>query len=164
MEKDVELKDGMLQSHLSLDKYHLDEEWENQPLRYMYYAEQYVAKARELLDKKNLLNARTAEVELEIRGGDRDIGVKVTEGAVKAAVEIDDELRQIKLDMAELKGESDMLASIVSAFEHRKKALEHEGTLLINGFYAVPDTGRVADVGQREMAARSRNKKNEEIS
>lgn len=161
-ENEVTLRDSVLQQHLKVDKFNLDEEWENQPLRYMYYAEQHVAKARELLDKKNFLNVKTAEIEMRIRTGTDDIGVKVTEGSVKAALENNSELYDIKKGIATLKEEVDILSSVVTAFEHRKKALEHEGSLLINGFYAVPDMKRTANDGQRTQAVQARkNKENE---
>jgi hypothetical protein len=67
----VELKDKMLERHLKIDKFNLDSEWEEQPMRYMYYAEQYVDKAKELADMKNLLSVRTSEIELEYRTGFR---------------------------------------------------------------------------------------------
>lgn len=161
MSDKVELKDKMLERHLKIDKFNLDSEWEEQPMRYMYYAEQYVDKAKELADMKNLLSVRTSEIELEYRTGFRVMEAKQTEGSIKAQIDIEPELIELRNKVSNLKGESDMLSSIVVAFEHRKKALENEGALLINGFYSTPEVERVTDKTQRQAAVRAKRVKGE---
>lgn len=110
---------------LKINKYDLAEEWANQPNLFMKYS----LKMSNLINKKELLRSSlTTEI---ILNPDKHGMAKLTETGVGRVLDTNEELIAIQLQINLYKG-------AVSAFEHKKKALEYECQLLIGGFFSEP--------------------------
>jgi hypothetical protein len=149
---------------LEIDHNALDVEWLGQPKKFFEVSEE-LASAREMLDQmKFALEVAEAEVDQDIRANPSAHGLeKVTETAVKAAVVLDSRYEKARKDYIHAKHEADVLAAAVSAFEQRKRALEHLVTLHGQQYFAGPKAPRDLD-GEvlreaEKRAARSKARK-----
>ena len=105
----------------------------------MRYAEQS-AKARQHEDElKQQLEVLEAKLAKDMRLEPEKFGLaKVTEAAIKEAVIAHDERQKLSSKIVEAKFEREILQYAVTAFEHRKKALENAVSLYLCGFYSQP--------------------------
>jgi hypothetical protein len=117
----------------------LDKAWQEQPSLYMRYAEK-AAKARQTEDElKEQLEVLEAKLAKEMRTDPDKYGLsKVTEGALKEAVIAHEERQKLSAQIVEAKFDREILQYAVTAFEHRKKALENAVSLYLCGFYSQP--------------------------
>ena len=117
----------------------LDKAWQEQPSLYMRYAEK-AAKARQTEDElKGQLEVLEARLAKEMRTDPDKYGlVKTTDAAIKEAVIAHDDRQKHVAKIANAKFEREILQYAVTAFEHRKKALENAVSLYLCGFYSQP--------------------------
>ena len=127
---------------LKIDKYHLDEEWEDQPLLYMKWAERYAEAIHERDQLKEKMDLIRAQIDIEIRinpntfGFDRD--KKPTESAISNRILEEEEYQTATEEFLSAKKSVNILQGVKEAMEHKKKALEAETSLFIGGFYSEP--------------------------
>ena len=151
-----------------LDQHRLDEEWVNQPKLYHRYAEQ-LADAREMWEKakaaKDLaddeLKKMEAEIDLDVRKRFSDYGFekRPTEPAIANTVlvspqreDYQQKVYQARRRIIATKHRVDVLESVVSAFDHRKKSLESFVQLFLANYYSQP-RGRA--MGQDRLVHRN---------
>ena len=125
---------------LKVDKNNLHEEWEKQPQIYMDFAEKwvsYVAKRDKIKEKLDLVKAK---LDGQIRENPELFGFtkKPTEAAITSAIIKSDEYRNVMAELHEANEMVNLTASIKTALEHRKKALEALTQLFIAGYYSQP--------------------------
>lgn len=122
-----------------IDKFALDEEWLRHPGKYHRYAKK-LAKAKQEKDqsKKDVLVVR-AKAALSIRKNPTAHGFdKLTDKVVEALVTTDKTVikaEQLSVDKAY---KAEILQVAVTAFDHRKKALEDLVRLHLSGYFAQP--------------------------
>jgi len=157
LEKSVEEYEKDLFKELRFDKYRLDEEYEEQPRKYMYWA---------LLYGKSLLERRKAEDEMDRVKGQVDLEVredparfdlkpddkgKVMETAIKSAVNLDKRIVEARGRFYRIYELCKLFEHATVAFVQRKELLKGEGDLWVNKYYS--------DVSVRERAATEEKKK-----
>ena len=125
---------------LKVDRHNLHEEWERHPQIYMEWAEKW-AKALFRRDKlKEKMELIKAKLDGQIRENPEMFGFtkKPTEAAISAAITKSDEYRKALNAFFKATEEVNLMASIKTSLEHRKKALEALTQLFIAGYYAEP--------------------------
>ena len=124
-----------------IDKYRLDQEWEQQPRLYREHAERLADAERDLSQAEAAVKVTRADVELKVRKAPDLYGVeKVAEAGIKAAVELDKRVRKSTLTVIEAKHKADILKAAVRTLEHRKSSLEELVRLWLADYFAEPTT------------------------
>ena len=125
-------------SFLEIDKFALDEEWIKQPGLYFEWAER-VASARQSLDlAKAQLDVKRAEVSLKVRSRKVADKAKPTEALINTMIETDLTYQEAQNKVIRLKHRVDVLSGMVTALDHRKKALENIVQLDGRQYFAQP--------------------------
>ncbi len=126
---------------LKIDKYSLDEEWEHQPQIYMEYsqlqAEWEIKKDR----LKDLIEIEKAQLERDIRTYPEDyyLSPKPTNDAIKAIVNTDNKINQLKRRYFHFLEKTKIYAAVTRTLDHKKKALENLVMLHLAGYYSQPN-------------------------
>ena len=111
-------------SDFQIDRFRLDDEWVKQPDLYRRYAEALADARSEYDGRKNDLDVVRAEIELKIRENPGYYGLdKVTEGVIKAAVEVQELVKEAENDVVQARHKVGILEAAVGALDHRKRAL-----------------------------------------
>lgn len=113
-------------SAVEIDQYALDEEWLNQPVK-MEEAGRLLADARYELDLATAkLSIIAAELDAAIRDDPQQFGLsKATDKSVEKAVLNNPRHQKQQVKVLKLKHKVGLLQSLVTALDHRKKALEN---------------------------------------
>lgn len=120
---------------------------------YDYYG-QMAADARADRDTAvNLLDRKTAEVELEIRKAAAQAGEKLTEAKVAALVEADPELSALKADVVEKNKALQRLEVKVRALDHKKTMIECAVRMTLSKSYNMSEDGVSNDWAGEESTA-----------
>ena len=126
---------------VKIDKYLLEEEWENQPALYEKWSMLYA----EAVDEKNTMNRKLdvhrAQVEFDIRQNPKKYGFnnKPTVGEVNAMVSIDEEVQKLTRILNKKTKQVNILNGVKEALNHKKSALENLVKLFLAGYYTKPD-------------------------
>ena len=146
------------EEELRIDDLKLDEECINQPILFMKYSELANEASKELNDHKDFYSVEKGRIEMEIRTGKIDIGdTKLTEGSIKAALESNLELQELKKEVNQKKYDYDNLSSAVSAFDQRKHSIANVIKLIDLGYKSDPWQDKKYD---EKVADRAKNRMN----
>ncbi len=128
---------------LNINEDALDVEWLEQPRLFLKYS-QLLADARRTQDQlKERDEVLRAEIATGVRANPTEYGIdKVTVDAVNNAVAQDSRVNQSAQALREAAYEVDMFKAAVSAFEHRKAALENLVRLAGQNYFATPAVPR----------------------
>jgi len=134
-----------LKELLEIDIDALDVEWIEHPKVFMEVSEE-LADAKKKLDTLRFkLDVSEADEENSIRSDPEKHGItKITEGLVKAALANSEKLQSGKRRIIEQQHEVTLLASCVTALEHKKRALEKLVILHGQQYFAGPAAPRVS--------------------
>lgn len=136
---------NQIKSDLALDLFHLDTEVQRQAQLYLHYSEQ-ASDARKERDTAALkLDTRTAEIELALRANPP--GGKITEGGIKAHLDADPELKDLRAAVIEANYGLSLLEGVVRGLDHKKSQLDNAVRLWSAGYYQDPGRGALADNG-----------------
>lgn len=114
------------QSDLAIDKHNLDVECARQPILFMRYGELWASAVRERDKAKRAISVVRARVEKEVRASPADYDLdKITEAAVKSAVEMAVDVVSVEQDFIEKQYEVNILSLAVEGFRDRRKELEN---------------------------------------
>ncbi len=132
-----------------IDANNLDVEWTRQPDLYRQYATA-AADARQGWDEaKNDVSVVRAQVEKDVRTNPADHGLaKVTEGAIKGALDIDSRVREAEEALIEARHRYDVLNAACEALDHKKTALSKLVDLHLADYFSKPS----APPGYRDNA------------
>jgi len=138
---------------LQIDENNLDKEWLAQPSMFFKCAED-AAMAKRLLDQaRNKLEVTKAKVSKDVREnpGNYDLQ-KVTEAAVEVAVSGDDEYQEAQEAVVDARYAVGICDAMVSAMDHRRRALENLVHLFLSSYYSEPRAprGKEEEVGDME--------------
>lgn len=121
------------------DPNRLDDNWVEQPGLRLAYGRELADAKRKVAEANAELKVTECELELAVRSDPEKYGLaKSTEGAVKTVVPTLDEYRKAKRALIESQHDADVLDAVVSAIDHRKKALEDLVQLHCCGYFAEP--------------------------
>ncbi len=122
-----------------IDKYKLDEEWEQQPRLFRHYSEKLANAERNHRLAETSLELVEAEVELVIRKDTVSAGLeKGTEGEIKKAVIVNKEVRKAKRDEIDAHHKVDILKAAVRTLEHRKAGIQDLVQLWMGDYFSKP--------------------------
>ncbi len=149
---DFRIKDDYdFKSDVSIDDSILDKEWILHPKLYMKWLE-YESVCSNKVDKlKSELELLEATLYNFILKNNEK---KPTEKAIEAEIIANKEFQELNNKLIEAKYEAKIASGAVSAFEHRKKALENLVTLFITGYNAEPKQnikGKILDSVQDKI-------------
>ena len=131
---------------LQIDELRLDREWTRQPKLMWEFGERLADARRDHEAAKNVLEATAAEVDAEIRKDPKAFGLdKVTEAVVKNAVVLCEDYETTQAEVLQAKHRVDVLAAIVNALEHKRRALENLVSLHGMSYFAEPRPRSDAD-------------------
>ncbi len=165
-----------LEHDREIDPEQLDVEIVKQPDIFLYWSEKYVT-ARSRRDRAEMqLELTKARLDGECREQPELFGLKkVTEGAVKAAIECHQDVEDDENKVIEAKEDVNLLEKIVTALDQKKRMLELLVTLHGQQFFAGPSVPRnlseqwkkyqasveqsVTDAQKNKTRVRKKNKK-----
>ena len=135
---------------LEIDELRLDEEWVGQPKLYFTWARKQADAVRCVDQAKSALDVTRADLDADIRQNPQAYGVaKITEKVIENIILGNDGYQSAVAAVVKAKHESAILAAVVSALEHRKRALECLVTLHGQNYFSTPR----ADESNREVMA-----------
>ena len=154
---------------LAIDLHRLEEEWAMQPQLYMKYSE-LAAQAQLDRDKaKERLDVVRAEIDDKIRTEpliygapvDKSGNLKLTEAWISGTIILQPEYKTASDAISQENYKMNIFKAAVSAFDHRKKALENEVNLWSGGYWSAPNLPRDINGGKRflNVAAIARDEK-----
>lgn len=120
-----------------IDRFSLDEEWEKHSAEYGYWAEQAaeLQSESEVLDSE--LSRKRSELDLEIRSNPKNYGLeKISESAVSSAILVQPEFQMIERRSQNKRKEMLKAKAVLSALDHRRRALESLVELWIRDYYS----------------------------
>jgi len=120
----MEMREREVKEAIEIDPERLDEGWLEQAPMYLGYA-RAMAGARQDVDRaRQTLLVITAKAEMEIRAAPENYGIsKVTESAIKSALVLDGNVGNAETTVLDLTYKVSVLTAILTALDHRKKAL-----------------------------------------
>ena len=126
-------------SIVAIDKGQLDEEWVKQPTRYLRYAMDAADAYEKFTEAKAILEAVKAEIDRKIRANPESYGLeKITESVITTMIPGTSEyLSGLKI-VRRAKHKYDILQAVVSALEHKKRALEKLCDLHSQSYFSTP--------------------------
>jgi len=149
--------------NLQPDPHRLDEEWVKQPELYRQWANEAADARRELDEAKNELAATRAETSFAIRTNPSDYDLnKVTEAGIGEVLLQQKQVQHAESAVVEARHRLDVVNGIVTALDHKRKALESLVSLHLSSYYASPrapeGTKEAMDVVEKQDI-RSRGKR-----
>lgn len=143
---------------LAIDADNLDKEWIEQPERYYLYAYELAQARLRLQEAEQELDVTAAEVEQAIRADPVAYNLpKITEASVKACILMQAEYKIAQREVNAARHSVDLHQAMVTALDHRKRALEKLVDLWLGNYYAAPRESRVsggAAQSQKRMDAK----------
>jgi len=154
---------------LAVDQYRLDSEWVRQSRIYNYYAERAADAKREADEAKSKLALIEAKLRLAIVSSPDEYGLaKTTEKVVDAAIVVQPECIDAARDMRDARYNADCIASLLTALDHKKKALENLVSLQARDYFSEPkargEARDVAESAKRDTPASRLKKRTRKLS
>ena len=125
---------------MTIDPEALDVEWLQQAGRFVRLAEEQARIKHRLARLNEKLEVQEAVVAKEVRKNPAKHGMeeRATEGGIKAAVLLDEEVQGLRSGILKRQYELDLVTAAVRAMEHRKAALEELVKLQGQQYFAGP--------------------------
>lgn len=149
-------EDTTFDEDFAIDLYNLHGEWQVQGHLRHKYGRAYATAVYEERQTRKIRNRVKARVGLKVRGDPIkfDLGSKPTEGAIKAAVDLDDRVIEAENDLAEATYRMELLKSAVFSMGDKKNALQEEVKLFISEYYEDKGVPKVIRDMASELARR----------
>lgn len=127
---------------------------------YGYYGELAVDARADRDSAMNLLDRRTAEIELEIRKHAAELGEKMTESKVSALVEANPELADLKADVVEKNRALQKLETKVRALDHKRSMIESAVRMVVSKSMGISNDGVTTEFADAESTRAIRDSLN----
>jgi len=128
---------------LVIDKFNLDDAWEDQALKFCEWAEKAVEAAFERDKAKENLDVVRAELDGKIRSNAIEAGEKITETAISNKIILDKKYQEANQQVIDAMRNVGILNVAREAFDHRKKALEKLTDLHLSSYWSEPKEGKI---------------------
>jgi hypothetical protein len=131
-------------AEVGFDKHHLDEEYEEQPRKFMDWAILYGQSLTLRKRAEAKIDRVKGQVDLDVRKNPAKYNLvpddkgKVMESAIKSAVVNSEEVMAAEEDFYQVYELSNLFKHAMEAFIQRKELLKGEGELWINKYYPSP--------------------------
>ena len=143
-------------SLVTVDPYNLDKEWVAQPKRYLKAAQELAKYRDRVAEMKAALDLAEASLGIRIRSDPDTHKVdKVTESSISAAVKTHPEYTEAVKKLNKAKYKAEMAEALVTALEHRKRALEKMVDLHAMSYFANPKSKYGDKQTAEDIAARA---------
>jgi len=154
-----------IETELKINKYKLDDECENQPNLYNYYATQLAEAKTEKSILKNKLKFFSSKIELGISSnlddkGKTPEGIKVTLPVLASMVTTNETIVRINDDLVQVDKAVYHLEAIVASFDQRRSDLDNLVRLYCKSYFSLP--GGVKKDSNTEASMDARKKLNKE--
>lgn len=152
---------------LQIDRDSLDVEWVNQPSLYFKHASRLADARRDSDEAKSDLEVMKAELDKQIRSDPTAFGMsKATEVSIAATVSSSAAYQLAQQAVFDAKHKVDIFQALVTALDHRKKALENLVSLWSQSYFAAPKAPegseeRMEDVKKRSIRRKGRGGRTE---
>lgn len=161
-----------LNEDLKIDLNDLHGEWLRQSALYMKYAEMAAQSQRMRDQLKEKIDVVRAECDNEIRNDpalfncptDKSGAFKPTEAWINSTIQRQEKFQKANEEYHSSNYVMNVLKSAVSAFDHRKKALEMEVQLWQGGYYSVPVDRSEKQGVKAEAVAKASDKQREGLT
>lgn len=138
----------------------LDREWIGQPQKYMEIAEKTVDARAEADALKLRLEELQSRVDIAIRKNPAKYGLdKITEGGVLSAIKRHPKFIQVSEKLLDAKKHLGLYEQVLSALDHRKKALENLVFLHGQSYFAKPRETQETDSWKKQTARKATARK-----
>jgi hypothetical protein len=132
---------------VSIDKFALDEEFENQSVKFLEAAEV----AADCLEERDLvkfdLEQVEAEVSMDIRKDPKKYSLeKITESSVKEALVLTKKYKEATIKLIEANNKVKKADAIREAYDQRKRSMEKLADLWIAGYWSTPKQRVVSEI------------------
>lgn len=144
-----------LNEDVKINRFKLEEECDSHPSIYKYYSELEAEQASKINKLNVMLDFISAETELELRKNPPE-GMKVTESTIKAMLETNKKISDLKLQIVNETGVHLHLKSAVKCLEHKKSELNNLVTLYQSQYFSKP-TGHKKDTNEDNYRKNVRN-------
>lgn len=122
---------------LSVDKYHLDTEWENYPDIYDKWGRRLADAIFDRDSAKDNLDLIRAELDADIRQSPSEFGIeRLTESAIQAAITLELKYKQARIKLNRKQRAVNRLTSGLKAVSSKKTALENEVRLYLGNYFS----------------------------
>lgn len=139
---------------LELDPFSLDDEWVGQPSLYGRFAAELAEARKEHEEAKADLKVVRADLGLQMRADPDSFDIpKSTEGAISDAITVHDEHVKATKRTINAQYRADLLTGVVTALDHRKRALEKLVDLRLSDYFSEPRAKKLASREAMEKAA-----------
>lgn len=146
----------------TVDPNQLDIEAARQPELFFKWAERAIEAKIDMEQKKAALDLLEAKINLECRKTPKKFGLdKVTEGAIAAAIQCNEEYIQLQKSFFDARKLSGLLDKAVEALEQKKRMIEVLITLHGQQYFAGPSVPRDLASAWKEYREKVKNKVNE---
>lgn len=149
-----------LREDVHLDLLNLDSEIQKQPGLYQYWADQLADAKRETGRAEIALKVRLGEVERDFRKNGLPSGNKVTEASIKAELESEPEIRDLRNALTDAYHAQGLRESTVRALDHKKAQLDNAVRLWSNGYYQDPKRDGRSNNASDDMRGHLNRKRN----
>jgi len=126
---------------LSLDKYGLHVECEVHSSNYIKWSERLAQAAYERDVLKESIDTQRAKLDQKIRANPDlyfDSDKKPTEASITATINVNDKIIALNEELNKKNFNVNILSNVKAAFDHKKKMLELETSLYLNGYFSNP--------------------------
>lgn len=139
---------------IKIDRNNLEEEWVNQPKKFIEWAEKEIDAQWERDRAKEKLDLVRAELDSAIRKNPKLYGItaeKITEAAISNAIIQEKKFKEASETYLEKVREAKIMGVAREGFDQRKKALEKLTDLFLSQYWAEPRQGKVTKVVRDEQ-------------
>ena len=144
---------------LKIDKFRLDDMWENHPSVFADIYEREVEAQFERDRAKEKLDLIRAELDQSIRADFAKSNEKITESSIANKILLHKDYQEANSKFLESVKTAKHIAVGREAFEHRKKALEKLTDLFLSNYWSVPyikgEARREIDCGNSDLARKA---------
>jgi len=154
MTPEQELEYNQLQSCLHINLHGLHEDAQGQP-ELAFRAGELAAELKAAAKRAKLnYEEVAASVEMEVRSGPEDFGLKkVTESTIASVVTKHPDVLSARKAQIEAERDADLAAALANAFEHRRSMLKSEVELYVNNYWGDVEV-KERDMRRNETASR----------
>jgi len=143
-----------------IDPHSLDSEWLKQPGLVKHYATLQADARQDYEDANVNLDLVTAELDRDVRANPEKHGLaKPTEKSIASVIQVSDAFADAKQTVIEARHHMDVVQAVVSALDHKKRALEKLVDLFLADYFSRPSASEESKEDVGRMVKRSARRK-----
>ncbi|MHC1623171.1 MAG: hypothetical protein ACXQTR_01105 [Candidatus Methanospirareceae archaeon] len=145
---------------IEIDENRLDDEWIIQPRLYFDCANRLAEARRDWDSAKSNLDVVKADTSQAVRADPASFGLsKMTEASISEVVAVSPKVREAVAKVLDSKYQVDVYQALVTAMDHKRKALEKLVDLFLASYYSKPRASREAEGEVEKLEKRTVRRK-----